>query len=116
MNLKEQHEPNNLIGGVDVKKYISWEARGELENLEEDLRSGSMHIDRANNYLDEYEYEFDYSHREIEEFQSEFKDEAEAYLKENYTGLFAIKLGVFCVHIITVECMKQKNLKRWTIC
>ena len=90
--------------------------KDELEELKEKLKNGKMETDKPNNFVEVYDYEGQYSHDEIYDFQSEFKDRAEVYLREKYKGKYAIMWTCQCVCIVTVDLLKEKNLKWWTLC
>ena len=87
------------------------EVQYELEELKRRLQEGEMYVDKANNFVIDDEYEFDYSHREIAEIQDEFMEEAERYLKENYKGQYVIFNNIWCVSIVSVDFYKDKEIK-----
>lgn len=88
----------------------------ELEKLKEILKNKKMYTDCSNNFVEVYDYEDEYSHNQIYDIQSEFFYYAKKYLKENYSGKYAIKHGTWCIHIVTVEFLNHKKLHGWTIC
>ena len=95
MNLERRKETN-----------MYEEVNDELDRLKEMLEKKQMSKDTANNFISEQDYEDEYSHNEIDEFQSEFLKEAEKYLKENYTGQY-VMFSDWCVHIVTIEFYKH---------
>ena len=60
-------------------------------------------------YLDEYEYEDEYSHNEIDECQRRFSEKIEEYLRENKPGEYIVSTG-WCVFVMTVEEAKKRNM------
>lgn len=70
------------------------EVKGQLESLEKMIQSGDLDILGFHNFFDEWDWEDDYSHNEISEFQYEFREEAEAYLKENHKGKYLIHSSI----------------------
>lgn len=60
-------------------------------------------------YLDEDEYEDEYSHNEIDECQRKLAEKIEAYLKENKPGEYLIATG-WCVFVMTVAEARKRNM------
>lgn len=86
---------------------MRFEVEAELENLKLMLKNNEMKTDKANNFIDQTEYEDEYSHNEIDEIQDEFTEEAYKYLNENYKGQYVI-FSDWSVHIITKEFYDEK--------
>ena len=95
---------------------MRYEVKYELENLKRKLESQEMHSDKSNNFMDEDEYEDDYSGNEISDMQSEFLDVAKEYLEANYSGQYFIQQSTWCVHIVTSLFYKERKLKHWKAC
>lgn len=90
----------------------------ELDRLKSMLENNQMETDKANNFLSTSDYEDEYSHNEIEKYQMQFKQKAEKYLKEKYSGKYAI-FSDWCVHIVTLEFYEEKikpHYKRNCVC
>lgn len=62
-------------------------------------------------YFDEDEYEYDYSHNEIHEFQAKFIDMAKEYLHEKAPNKYVITSG-WCVFVMTVDEAKKRKMLR----
>lgn len=90
----------------------------EIEMLELKLMNNAMHKDKANNFIDKYHYNDEFSGNEILEMQRMFLDKAKRLLVANCKGEYAIQVSTFCVHIISLEFLKQKGLdkNRWKVC
>lgn len=93
-----------------------YEVEYEMDKLKNKLNNNEMYKDKGNNFVVDYEYEFDYSHREIAEIQDEFIAVAAEYLKNNYKGQYVIMQSAWCVHILMLDFYKEKNMKFGTIC
>ena len=62
-------------------------------------------------YFDEDDYEDEYSHNEIHEFQSRFIDMAKEYLHKETPNRYIITSG-WCVFVMSIEEAKRRNMKR----
>ena len=62
-------------------------------------------------YFDEDDYEDEYSHNEIHEFQSRFIDMAKEYLHKEAPNRYIITSG-WCVFVMSIEEAKRRNMKR----
>lgn len=60
-------------------------------------------------YMDEAEYEDDYSHNIIDEAMEILQEKNRAYLHENRPGEFVVSSG-WCVHVMTPQRAKQSNV------
>lgn len=63
-------------------------------------------------YLDECEYEDEYSHNQIHECQSVFIDRVEEWLHTNKPSQYIITSG-WCVFIMTVYEAKKRNIRHY---
>ena len=86
---------------------MRFEVEAELENLILMLKNNEMKTDKPNNFIDQSEYEDEYSHNEIDDIQDEFIVEAEEYIEENYKGQYVV-FSDWCVHIVTEEFYDNK--------
>ena len=60
-------------------------------------------------YFNEGEYEDEYSHNEIDEWQTKFINKITEYLHENYPGRYLISSG-WCVFVVTKEEAQKRNM------
>lgn len=65
-------------------------------------------------YMDETEYEDEYSHNTIGEAMEILQDKIRAYLHENRPGEFVVSSG-WCVHVMTPERARQSRISEQTI-
>lgn len=79
----------------------------EFSEFKKEIDDGTLAFSR---YLDEDEYEDDYSHNQIGECQDEFIRMAREYLKEKAPGRYVITSG-WCVFVMTVEEARKRNLR-----
>ena len=80
----------------------------EFSEFKRSIDDGSLVFGR---YFDEDDYEDEYSHNQIDEFQSKFIDKAKEYLHEKAPNKYVITSG-WCVFVMTVdEAKKRKMLK-----
>lgn len=89
---------------------MRFEIEPELDDLIDMLKNNKMETYKCNNFIDQTEYEDEYSHNEIDEIQEDFIKEAKNYLDKNYKGQYVI-FSDWCVHIVTKE-YYEKNLER----
>lgn len=83
-----------------------WEEMEEEYNqFLEDMKCGETFC----RYLDETEYEDNYSHNEIDEYQTKFIEKASEYLHKHFPGIYIISSG-WCVFVMTVEEAKKRNV------
>lgn len=78
----------------------------------QDMKDGAMILGR---YVDESEYEDEYSHNEIRKAQGLFIEMVRTYLHENYPGKFVVKADGYCVFIVTPQKAKEHILSEETI-
>lgn len=62
-------------------------------------------------YFDEIEYEDDYSHNEIHEYQSKFIDKVKDYLHKNAPNKYIITCS-YCVFIMSVDEARRRNITK----
>lgn len=60
-------------------------------------------------YMDEDEYEDEYSHNEIEKYQEKLIDKIKEYLRENKPNQYIVTSG-WCVFVITIDEAKKRNM------
>lgn len=65
-------------------------------------------------YIDESDYEDEYSHNDIEEAQTMFIKKVEEYLHENYPCQYIVSCG-WCVFVMTPESARERNVFESTI-
>lgn len=65
-------------------------------------------------YMDEAEYEDEYSHNAIDEAIGILQKKIREYLHENRPGEFVVISG-WCVHVLTKEIAKELNVSERTI-
>lgn len=63
-------------------------------------------------YINEDEYEDEYSHNEIDECQSKFIEKVKEWLHENKPGQYIVTSG-WCVFVMAIEEAIKKNLINW---
>lgn len=65
-------------------------------------------------YMDEDEYEDEYSHNEIEEATGILEEKIRTYLHENRPGEFIVSSG-WCIHVMTPDRARQSRISEQTI-
>jgi hypothetical protein len=65
-------------------------------------------------YINESEYEDEYSHNDIEDAQAELVEKIRAYLHENCPGKYIVSDG-WCVFVMTPERAKESHISERTI-
>lgn len=65
-------------------------------------------------YMDETEYEDEYSHNAIDEAMEILQEKIRAYLHENRPGEFVASSG-WCVHVMTPDRARQSRVSEKTI-
>ena len=83
----------------------------EYEQFLNDMSDGSMTFGR---YIDEYDYEDEYSHNNIEEAQGLFIEKVKNYLHNNHPNKYVVSSD-WCVFIMTPERARQSNISEKTI-
>lgn len=79
----------------------------EFEQFKSDMESGIS----FGHYFDESDYEDEYSHNQIGEFQSKFIDKCKEYLHGNVPSKY-ILTSSWCVFVMTVEEARKRNILR----
>lgn len=83
----------------------------EFEQFKSDMESGVS----FGQYFDESDYEDEYSHNQIGEFQSKFIDMVREYLHENIPGKY-VMTSSWCIFVMTVEESRKRNMLRINDC
>lgn len=81
----------------------------EFTEFKRDIDEGSLKFSR---YFDEDDYEDEYSHNEIDEYQSKFIDKVKEYIHENYPNKYIV-VGGWCVFVMTIEEAKERKCLRY---
>ena len=63
-------------------------------------------------YIDESDYEDNYSHNEIDDCQMEFIKKVKEWLHENKPGQYLVSSG-WCVFVMTIEEAQKRNIIRY---
>lgn len=83
-----------------------------LEEVQDEFRVFLEDMEREETfcqYLDESEYEYDYSHRDIEYMQEKFIEKATEWLRKIKPGKYMISSG-WCVFVMTKEEAIKRNM------
>lgn len=83
----------------------------EYNQFLQDITDGSMIFGR---YIDESEYEDEYSHNDIDEAQDKFIEKVREYLHENYPGKYVVS-GGWCVFVMTPDRARESQVSERTI-
>ena len=83
----------------------------EYQQFLQDMEDGSLVFGR---YIDEAEYEYEYSHNDIEEAQSIFMKNIKEYLHINIPNKYMVSAG-YCVFVITPERARKSNVSEQRI-
>ena len=83
----------------------------EYNQFLQDIADGSMIFGR---YIDESEYEDEYSHNDINEAQDKFIEKVREYLHENYPGKYVVS-GGWCVFVMTPDRARESHVLERTI-
>ena len=78
-----------------------------LEKFKQKVDNGELFQDKSNNFIEDYEFEDDYSYNSIEKIQQEFIKAAKEYLIKNQPGEYIIYRD-WCVHICSVKFFNEK--------
>lgn len=84
----------------------------EFLEFKQSIDDGSLVFGK---YLDEDEYEDEYPHNKIGEFQAKFIDMAKEYLHEKAPNKYVIISG-WCVFVLSIEEAKKRNMWRIDDC
>ena len=80
----------------------------ELAEFKKDIDKGCLSFGR---YFDEDDYEDEYSHNKIGEFQTKFIDKVKEYLHEKAPGRYVVTSG-WCVFVMSIEEANKRNMRR----
>lgn len=83
----------------------------EYSQFLRDISNGPMIFER---YIDELEYEDEYSHNDIDEAQDKFIEKVREYLHENYPGKYVVS-GGWCVFVMTPDRARESHISERTI-
>lgn len=83
----------------------------EYEQFLNDMSDCSMTFKR---YINEFNYEDEYSHNDIEKAQGLFIEKVKNYLHNNYPNKYIVSSG-WCVFVMTPERARQSNVSERTI-
>ncbi len=78
----------------------------EFSEFKQSIDDGSLVFGR---YFDEDEYEDEYSHNQIGEFQEKFIDKVKEYLHENAPNKYVVTSG-WCVFVMTIDEAKKRRI------
>ena len=84
----------------------------EFSEFKKDIDEGSLSFGR---YFNEDDYEDEYSHDKIGEFQAKFIDKVEEYLHEKAPGRYVVTSD-WCVFVMSVEEAKKRKMRRIEDC
>lgn len=87
------------------------EIEEEYQQFLEDIKEGGFIF---GTYMDEAEYEDDYSRNAIDEAMGILQEKIRTYLHENRPGEFVVSSG-WCVHVMTPQRARQSNVMESTI-
>ncbi len=80
----------------------------EFSQFKNDFGNGSLVFGR---YFDEDDYEDEYSHNEIDEYQAKFIEKVREFLHENAPNKYVVTSG-WCVFIMDIEEAKKRKMHR----
>ena len=63
-------------------------------------------------YIDESDYEDEYSHNDIADYQEKFIEKVKEWLHKNKPNQYIVSSG-WCVFVMTIEEAKKRNLIKW---
>lgn len=92
---------------MQMQLEIEYEYNQFLEDMK---RSGFV----FSRYMDEDEYEDDYSHNAIDEAMAILQRKIKRYLHENRPGEFVVTSG-WCIFVMTPDRARQSNVSEKTI-
>lgn len=84
----------------------------EFSEFKQSIDDGSLVFGR---YFDEDEYEDEYSHNQIGEFQGKFIDKVKEYLHENAPNKYVVTSG-WCVFVMTIDEAKKRRIMKIEDC
>ena len=80
----------------------------EFAEFKKDIDEGSLSFGR---YFDEGDYEDEYSHNEIDEFQAKFIDKVKEYLHEKASGRYVV-VSSWCVFVMSIREARKRKMRR----
>ena len=106
-------EQMNLIkltfsGGKSMYEIVEEEYQQFLYDIEVE---GSLVFGR---YIDESNYEDEYSHNDIEQAQGLFMEKVRKYLHENYPSKYVVS-DSYCVFVMTPERARESNISEYFV-
>lgn len=81
----------------------------EFAEFKRDIDEGSLIFGR---YFDKDDYEDEYSHNEIDEFQEKFINKVKEYLHEKIPNKYIVTSG-WCVFVMTIEEAKKRKCSHY---
>lgn len=84
----------------------------ELENEYEDFLEDMEYNETFCRYIDEINYEDEYSHNDIDECQEKFIEKVKEWLHKNKPGQYIVTSG-WCVFVLTIDEAKKRNMTDW---
>lgn len=80
----------------------------EFSQFKRDIENGVT----FGKYFDEDDYEYEYSHNQIDEFKEKFVEKVEEYLRENVPGKYFMCNG-YCVFVMTAEEAQKRRIYKY---
>lgn len=77
-----------------------------LDKLKRLAEADKLSKGKCNNFIENYEFEDEFSHNEINDMQNLFMKEAKKYLSSKFPGKYAM-WNDWAVHITTVELYRE---------
>jgi hypothetical protein len=90
---------------------MDYEINEEYKTFLEEIESRDFEIGR---YLDESNYEDEYSHNDIDKSMGILADKIREYLHEKHPNKFVVTTG-WCIHVMTPERARQSRVSERTI-
>lgn len=90
---------------------MCFEIEEEYKQFLEDIKDSGFIFGA---YMDETEYEDEYSHNAIDEAMEILQEKIRTYLHENRPGEFIVSSG-WCVHVMTPDRARQSRIYERTI-
>lgn len=84
----------------------------EYQQFLQDMRDGKPMV--FGRYINESEYEDEYSHNDIEDAQAELVKKIKSYLHEHCPGKYVVS-GGWCVFVMTPERARESHISERTI-
>lgn len=90
---------------------MEWEIEEEFNNFKNDVNDSAFIFGE---YLDETEYEDDYSHNDIYDAIDVLAEKMRDYLHNHYPNKFVVSTG-WCIHVMTPDRARQSRISESTI-